>query len=117
MSNLAELLAASGLQRRDDHVVHLGDGTPSIYLHAGHLHVSAEPVQITTIVGPCVAICVWDPVAGIGGMNHYMLSDDIGVWVETPRHANFAIRTLLEQLQSLGAHRKRSWQRCTEARR
>lgn len=32
-----------------------------------------EDAMITTILGSCVAACLWDPVAGIGGMNHILL--------------------------------------------
>ena len=35
---------------------------------------------ITTVLGSCVAACLWDPVAGVGGMNHILLPnspDDI----------------------------------------
>lgn len=28
---------------------------------------------LTTILGSCVAACLRDPVAGIGGMNHFLL--------------------------------------------
>ena len=30
---------------------------------------------ISTILGSCVAACLWDPVAGVGGMNHMLLPD------------------------------------------
>ncbi len=32
----------------------------SVYLLPGELHASAEPCQIRTILGSCVAICLWD---------------------------------------------------------
>jgi chemotaxis protein CheD len=28
---------------------------------------------VTTILGSCIAACIWDGVAGIGGMNHFLL--------------------------------------------
>jgi chemotaxis protein CheD len=43
------------------------------YLQPGHLLVSAHPAAITTILGSCVAVCLWEPHRGIGGMNHFML--------------------------------------------
>jgi chemotaxis protein CheD len=108
MSSIAELLAASGVAvRRDPEVQRASDGTRLFFLHAGHLHVSAEPTQITTILGSCVSIGLWDPVAGVGGMNHYMLPEDISATSGTPRYANFAIRHLIGQLELLGAHRAR----------
>jgi len=31
---------------------------------------------LTTILGSCIAACIWDGVAGIGGMNHFLLPGD-----------------------------------------
>lgn len=32
-----------------------------------------EDAMITTILGSCVSACLWDPVVGVGGMNHILL--------------------------------------------
>jgi chemotaxis protein CheD len=32
--------------------------------------------MVTTILGSCIAACIWDGVAGIGGMNHFLLPGD-----------------------------------------
>jgi chemotaxis protein CheD len=40
----------------------------------GEQHVDNAPdVMLTTILGSCIAACLWDPMAGIGGMNHFLL--------------------------------------------
>ena len=75
-----------------------------LFLHAGHLWVSREPAEITTILGSCVAICLWDRVSGVGGMNHYMLPHDVGTEYASPRYARYATRALLEQLGQAGAN-------------
>lgn len=36
---------------------------------------TSENVVISTILGSCVSACLWDPVAGVGGMNHILLPD------------------------------------------
>jgi len=107
MSQLAELLATSGVSGRDDRTTRLPDGAKLVYLHAGNLYASAEPAQITTVLGSCVAICLYDPMAQVGGMNHYMLPADVGMNCKTPRYANFAITTLIERVLALGAERRR----------
>ncbi len=43
----------------------------------GEFHVTDDPdVYLTTILGSCVAACLSDPVAGVGGMNHFLLPGD-----------------------------------------
>ncbi len=40
----------------------------------GETAISSDPnVVMTTILGSCISACIWDPVAGIGGMNHFLL--------------------------------------------
>jgi chemotaxis protein CheD len=44
-----------------------------VYLHAGQLHAATVPTAITTVLGSCVSVCLYDPVRKVGGMNHYLL--------------------------------------------
>src|SRR6185503_16258878 len=41
-----------------------------VYLAPGRLYASAGPVQVTTILGSCVAVCLWDAHERVGGINH-----------------------------------------------
>ena len=41
----------------------------------GEMYVSAQPVQIRTLLGSCVSACLYDPVNRVIGMNHFMLSN------------------------------------------
>lgn len=78
----------------------------SIYLHPGQLVASALPATITTILGSCVAVCLWDPVRRIGGMNHYLLPRGTDS-VEAPaRFGSQATHMLVERLIALGGDRR-----------
>lgn len=46
---------------------------PQYYLKPGYIYFSEDPVKITTILGTCVAVCVYDQVTHFGGMNHFLL--------------------------------------------
>ena len=70
----------------------------SVYLHPGHIHTGRQAAFISTILGSCVAVCLWDPVARIGGMNHFLLPSGKG-----PRYGNSAMRQLLDDMTSHGA--------------
>ncbi|WP_102959958.1 chemotaxis protein CheD [Mangrovicella endophytica] len=49
-------------------------GTRRVNLIQGEYKVeSGENVVITTLLGSCVAACMRDPGAGVGGMNHFLL--------------------------------------------
>src|SRR5579862_1237139 len=72
------------------------------YLLPGQLYASAEPCQIKTILGSCVAICLWHKRRGTGGMNHFLLPKCREGQATSLRYADEATRVLLEQLQDLG---------------
>ncbi len=41
----------------------------------GEVRVSTDPrVELNTVLGSCVAACLVDPIAGVGGMNHFLLA-------------------------------------------
>ena len=41
----------------------------------GEFAVTDEPVVISTLLGSCVACCLWDDLANVGGMNHLLLAN------------------------------------------
>lgn len=42
----------------------------------GDVRVSTDPrVELGTVLGSCVAACLFDPIAGVGGMNHFLLAE------------------------------------------
>lgn len=73
------------------------------YLYPSTLYVSASPVIINTVLGSCVAVCFYDPVLKIGGMNHFMLPVWSGSGLASPKFGNIAIEKLLEKMQSSGS--------------
>jgi chemotaxis protein CheD len=74
----------------------------TIYLHAGELVVTTRPSALTTVLGSCVSVCLWDPASGVGGMNHYQLA----LHVDRERSRRFgsvAIPELIESVILAGA--------------
>lgn len=45
-----------------------------LHLHAGQYVVTREPIRVTTVLGSCVAVALFDPAAGVAGLNHYLLA-------------------------------------------
>lgn len=78
----------------------------------GEHAVSGQPdVAITTILGSCIAVCLADPVAKLGGMNHFLLGEpgrhgpaDVD---DLQRYGIHAIEILINALMARGAERSR----------
>ena len=73
------------------------------YMAPGQIFVSAAPAAVTTILGSCVAVCLWDPRMRVGGMNHFMLPHLASADAASPRFGNVAMEQLLEQMRKAGA--------------
>jgi chemotaxis protein CheD len=73
------------------------------FLQPGHLVVCEAPTTITTILGSCVAVCMWDPTRGVGGMNHFMLPMAITGSAAGPRFGAVAMEELVAGLRARGA--------------
>ncbi len=81
------------------------DGPRNVYLHPGQVFASGEAVQVTTVLGSCVSVCLWDPASRVGGMNHYVLPRFVPSDSASPRFADVAMRELVDRLLHLGARR------------
>ncbi|MBN2892539.1 MAG: chemotaxis protein CheD [Bacteroidales bacterium] len=78
----------------------------TFFLYPGQLVVFKEPSNIMTILGSCVAVCLWDIKLRFGGMNHYLLP----LWkvqgLRTPKFGNVAIEILIEEMLKNGSSSK-----------
>ncbi|MEZ4745786.1 MAG: chemotaxis protein CheD [Calditrichia bacterium] len=83
------------------------DTVPKIFLYPGELFVGETPHLVTTVLGSCIAVCLWDPKLQIGGINHYLLPLWNGEGLPSPRYGNIAIPKLIEKMLAAGADRRR----------
>ncbi|MGO9085557.1 MAG: chemotaxis protein CheD [Candidatus Sulfotelmatobacter sp.] len=75
---------------------------PRHFLYPGQVFVSAEPIAISTILGSCAAVCLWDRHRKAGGMNHYLLPEGPDEGTNRLRYGNVANAELLSQVLALG---------------
>jgi chemotaxis protein CheD len=73
----------------------------SRYLQPGQLLACSEPTTVTTILGSCVAVCLWDRRRGVGAVNHYLLPQWSAGRELSPRFGPIAIARTLERLLAL----------------
>lgn len=75
-----------------------------VYLYPGGLWAEASAAVITTVLGSCVSVCLWDPGTALGGINHFILPR--GGAAVSARYGNHALPMLLERVLTLGARRE-----------
>jgi chemotaxis protein CheD len=75
----------------------------------GEFFVTDDPnVLVTTLLGSCVAACIRDPVARVGGMNHFLLpGPDLRGRNEAERYGVHLMELLVNGLLQRGARRDR----------
>jgi chemotaxis protein CheD len=72
------------------------------FLYPGQVFVTRDPITISTILGSCAAICLWDRHKKAGGMNHYLLPEGANEGANRLRYGNIANTELLKQVLALG---------------
>lgn len=80
-----------------------------VHVVQGEHYVTDDPeVVLTTILGSCVAVCLWDPLRGVGGMNHFLLPEGKAEGAnEGRRYGAYAMELLINELMRVGARRER----------
>ena len=80
-------------------------------LHPGEFHATGDPVVISTVLGSCIAVALYDHTARIGGMNHFLLPGSIDrshlYTTSEGRYGLFAMELLINQMLKLGAVKAR----------
>ncbi len=87
-----------------------GEGVRRLHVVQGEFHASNDPgLVLVTILGSCVAACIHDPVAGLGGMNHFLLpgDDSESRGGDARRFGAYAMELLINDLLKRGARRER----------
>lgn len=64
----------------------------------GEYYVTHNQEVVTTVLGSCVSVCIYDPINAIGGMNHFMLpsgNNDNDILSESFRYGDVAMEKLV----------------------
>lgn len=79
----------------------------TIHVIQGDFSVSNDPNAVmTTILGSCVATCLFDPLSKVGGMNHFLLPGEASVAGEMTFGVH-AMELLINALLKQGADKYR----------
>jgi chemotaxis protein CheD len=69
----------------------------------GEYFVSGDDLLIMTVLGSCIAACVWDGKVRVGGMNHFMLPEGED---GSGRYGSYAMELLINEMLKMGARRE-----------
>lgn len=69
----------------------------------GEYFVSSDDLVVMTVLGSCIAACIWDGKARTGGMNHFMLPEGED---GSGRYGSYAMELLINEMLKLGARRE-----------
>jgi len=100
------------MRRGHEHLILAGETAPPpvAQLNIGEYRVCRTPEVLYTLLGSCVAVCLYDAGAGIGGMNHILLpgrAEDGGRFEDVARFGRDAVDLLVGALVAAGASRRR----------
>jgi chemotaxis protein CheD len=74
-----------------------------VYIAPGQLAVARDRSVLKTILGSCVAVCLYDPALRVGGMNHFLLPAACTAHDGSFRHGERAMSELLRRVSELGS--------------
>jgi chemotaxis protein CheD len=85
---------------------------PKHFLHPGEHYVTRDPIILSTLLGSCVAVCLYDPVVRVLGMNHFLLpmrnpaGGALTLASDAGRYGLWAMELLINGLLNRGAQRQ-----------
>ena len=76
----------------------------------GEFYSTTKPVLISTVLGSCISIALYDPTLKLGGLNHFMLPTtnkcrEIS-FEEQGRYGDFAMELLINDMLSKGSKKE-----------
>lgn len=78
----------------------------SVFLLPSLLFSDPEPHCVQTVLGSCVAVCLYDEQRKQGGINHYMMPWWNGSGLASPKYGDIAVENLIQQMIAIGSHKK-----------
>lgn len=76
----------------------------------GEFYATNDDTMIVTVLGSCVAVCLYDAIKKVRGMNHFLLPNDettrLSLIPDSARYGCFAMELLINQMLKLGAEKR-----------
>lgn len=86
-------------------------GSPTrVTVMQGHAYVgTGAPEILSTVLGSCIACCLYDPLARVGGMNHFLLAEPNpgSGTVADENYGGYLMELLINQMMTRGGVKSR----------
>lgn len=83
-------------------------GVMVVNVHAGDCFVTDDENEVAaTVLGSCISACIRDPIAKVGGMNHFLLPQSGDSHADSARFGAFAMEQLINEIFKRGGIRSR----------
>jgi chemotaxis protein CheD len=76
------------------------------YLFPGQLVVTKDPMEISTLLGSCVSVCLFDSIRCIAGMNHYLLPVNDKHNSDIEKFGDTSLKCMLDRMLGLGSDQR-----------
>ena len=87
-----------------------GFPVPVVTLHPGEYYATGEDLVLSTVLGSCVAVALFDPELKIGGLNHFMLPGSVDstkpLLSESARYGMYAMELLINDIMKMGVRKR-----------
>jgi chemotaxis protein methyltransferase CheR len=82
-------------------------GDTDVTITIGGLYAGGGPATVRTVLGSCIAACLFDPETKVGGMNHFLLPDGLDDESMPTRYGVHAMEVLINEIMKKGGERRR----------
>lgn len=73
------------------------------FIGVGEIFIAARPTEIVTVLGSCIAVCLYDRVNSISSMNHYLVPLWNGNGLQSPKFGNISIPKMIDSISRRGS--------------
>jgi chemotaxis protein CheD len=77
-----------------------------LFLYPGQLVVTKDEMEITTILGSCVSVCLFDPNGRIAGMNHFIMPVNDNYKSDIEKYGNTSLEFMLDKMLCMGSNQR-----------
>jgi chemotaxis protein CheD len=75
-----------------------------LFLYPGQLVVTKDAMEISTILGSCVSVCLFDSVRQIAGINHFLLPVNEKYMSDIEKYGDTSLKFMLDKILGMGSN-------------